>query len=111
VHSAEYVQEHSTNNSRRTRAVRYTPHALEEQVYMHPQSALARTAPEFVAYTQVVRSAKRPYMTGKLAVYLMHGISVLFWIYLLKGILQVAVLKKRTRKGGAVVGRTRKDEC
>lgn len=65
VHSIEYVQEHSTSSKGRARAVRYTPNALDEQVYMHPQSALAKAAPEFVAYTQIVRSAKRPYMTGK----------------------------------------------
>ncbi len=53
-----------TTSKGRARAVRYTPHALDEQVYMHPQSALAKAAPEFVAYTQIVRTAKRPYMTG-----------------------------------------------
>ncbi|CAL8464255.1 g3790 [Coccomyxa elongata] len=64
VHSLEYVQEHLITSKGRARAVRYTPHALDEQVYMHPQSALAKAAPEFVAYTQIVRTAKRPYMTG-----------------------------------------------
>lgn len=65
VHSIEYVQEHSTSSKGRARAVRYTPNALDEQVYMHPQSALAKAAPDFVAYTQIVRTAKRPYMTCK----------------------------------------------
>ena len=65
MHSLEYVQEHTTTSQGRARAVRYTPLALDEQVYMHPQSALAKAAPEFVAYTQMVRTAKRPYMTGK----------------------------------------------
>ncbi|EIE25583.1 P-loop containing nucleoside triphosphate hydrolase protein [Coccomyxa subellipsoidea C-169] len=64
VHSIEYVQEHSTSNKGRGRAVRYTPNALDEQVFMHPQSAMAKAAPEFVAYTQIVRTEKRPYMTG-----------------------------------------------
>ncbi len=65
MHSLEYVQEHTITSKGRARAVRYTPLALDEQVYMHPQSALAKAAPEFVAYTQIVRTAKRPYMTGK----------------------------------------------
>ncbi len=65
VHSIEYVQEHSTSNKGRGRAVRYTPNALDEQVFMHPQSAMAKAAPEFVAYTQIVRTEKRPYMTGE----------------------------------------------
>jgi hypothetical protein len=40
------------------------PQALEEQVYMHPLSAMAKAAPELIAYMQIVRTAKRPYMTG-----------------------------------------------
>lgn len=67
---------------------------------MHPQSALARAAPEFVTYTQLVRTAKRPYMTGELAVHLMHSCSVPFRTYLMKGILCIAVLRKAHQKGG-----------
>ena len=33
-------------------------------MFLHPRSALARAAPEFVAYTQLVRTAKRPYLAG-----------------------------------------------
>ena len=46
------------------RAVRYRCAMLDEDVYLHPHSALHATAPDFVTYTQVVRSAKRPYMAG-----------------------------------------------
>lgn len=40
------------------------PQALEEQVYMHPNSAMAKAAPDLVVYMQIVRTEKRPYMTG-----------------------------------------------
>ena len=40
------------------------PQATDEPVFLHPRSALARAAPEFVAYTQLVRNAKRPYLAG-----------------------------------------------
>ena len=46
------------------RAVRYRCAMLDEDVYLHPHSALHATAPDFVTYTQIVRSAKRPYMAG-----------------------------------------------
>ena len=38
--------------------------ATDEPLFLHPRSALARAAPEFVAYMQLVRSAKRPYLAG-----------------------------------------------
>jgi hypothetical protein len=40
------------------------PHALDEQVFMHPTSHMARAAPDLVVYMQIVRTEKRPYMTG-----------------------------------------------
>ena len=64
VHSLEYVQEHAGHEQGRTRAVRYTPQALAENVYLHPQSALAKAAPEFVVYIQILRTEKRPYLAG-----------------------------------------------
>jgi hypothetical protein len=45
-------------------AVRYRAAALDEEVYLHPLSSLASGAPELVAYCQLVRTAKRPYMAG-----------------------------------------------
>ena len=64
VRTAAYVAEHALSQKGRTRAVRYLPHALDEHVYLHPRSSLARAAPEFVAYTELVRTDKRPYMAG-----------------------------------------------
>lgn len=48
--------------------MRYHPCALDEEVFLHPRSALHATAPEFVAYLQLVRTPKRPYMAGVTAV-------------------------------------------
>ncbi len=39
--------------------------SLEEDIFLHPNSALHRAAPEFVAYSELVRTAKRPYMAGE----------------------------------------------
>lgn len=49
-------------------AVRYSPCALAEEVYLHPRSTLHKAAPEYVVYLQIVRTAKRPYMAGVTAV-------------------------------------------
>jgi ATP-dependent RNA helicase DHX37/DHR1 len=38
--------------------------AVDEDVFLHPNSALHAQCPEFVAYTELVRTAKRPYMAG-----------------------------------------------
>ena len=65
VHSLEYVQGHAETEAGRTRAVRYMPQALPENVFLHPQSALAKAAPEFVVYTQILRTEKRPYLAGE----------------------------------------------
>ena len=52
---------------KRSRAVRYAAAAgLDEDVFLHPNSALHSTAPEFVVYTELIRTAKRPYMAGAL---------------------------------------------
>lgn len=39
-----------------------------QEVYLHPRSALHKLAPEYVVYTQLVRTTKRPYMAGVTAV-------------------------------------------
>jgi ATP-dependent RNA helicase DHX37/DHR1 len=44
--------------------VRYQPCDLDEEVYLHPRSSLHAAAPEYVVYLQLVRTAKRPYMSG-----------------------------------------------
>ena len=65
VHSLEYVKGHAETKTGRMRAVRYMPQALAEQVYLHPQSALSKAAPESLVYTQILRTDKRPYLAGK----------------------------------------------
>ena len=65
MHSLEYVQGHAETESGRTRAVRYMAPALPDNVFLHPQSALAKTAPEFVVYSQILRTEKRPYLAGE----------------------------------------------
>ncbi len=65
MHSLEYVQGHAESKTGCTRAVRYMPQALAEHVYLHPQSALSKAAPEFVVYTQILRTDKRPYLAGR----------------------------------------------
>jgi ATP-dependent RNA helicase DHX37/DHR1 len=54
----------------RGRAVRYRScaHGVDEDIFLHPSSALAASAPEFVAYCDLVRTDKRPYMAGVTAV-------------------------------------------
>jgi len=37
-------------------------------VFLHPRSVLHSQAPEFVIYSQVVRTSKRPYMGGVTAI-------------------------------------------
>ena len=64
VQSAEHVSEHNMTARGKARAVRYMPHALDEQVFLHPSSYIAKAAPELVAYMQIVRTEKRSYMTG-----------------------------------------------
>ena len=49
-------------------AVRYASCALEEEVFLHPRSALHKTASQFVVYSQLVRTVKRPYMAGVSAI-------------------------------------------
>ena len=46
--------------------MRYSAAAgLDEDVFLHPNSTLHSTAPEFVVYAELIRTAKRPYMAGK----------------------------------------------
>ncbi|GAB4819939.1 hypothetical protein N2152v2_006985 [Parachlorella kessleri] len=69
VRALEYLQSQAAGGGRRGhRAVRYRSCALDEEVYLHPNSALHATCPELVAYTELVRTAKRPYMAGLTAI-------------------------------------------
>jgi len=49
--------------------------ATDEPVFLHPRSALARAAPEFVAYAQLVRGPKRPYLAGAARVACMRRLT------------------------------------
>eukprot|EP00884_Botryococcus_braunii_P019188 jgi/Botrbrau1/5953/Bobra.0366s0123.1 len=46
------------------KAVRYRACNVESPVFLHPRSRLARVAPAFVVYTELVKGSKRPYMAG-----------------------------------------------
>jgi ATP-dependent RNA helicase DHX37/DHR1 len=67
------------NNNGRMRAIRYRSAILEdEDIYLHPNSNLSSTAPEYVVYTELIRTTKRPYMAGVTAIepqWLVHAVS------------------------------------
>ncbi|KAL4857499.1 ATP-dependent RNA helicase DEAH13 [Chlorella vulgaris] len=64
IRSLDYLKGQE-REGRRSRAVRYRSCAgVEEDVFLHPNSALHSTAPEYVTYTELVRTVKRPYMAG-----------------------------------------------
>jgi hypothetical protein len=71
VRSAEHAartaaggQAGACSSSSAGRAVRYAPCSLADDVFLHPRSALRASAPDFVVYTGLVRTAKRCYMGG-----------------------------------------------
>lgn len=47
----------------RPKAVRYQACPIEENVFLHPTSSVARLAPEFVVYNELIQTS-RPYMRG-----------------------------------------------
>jgi hypothetical protein len=62
VRSADYIAKLSNEGRLQRHATRYMPACLAEEVFLHPRSCLASTAPEFVVYMSIVCTAKRPYM-------------------------------------------------
>jgi ATP-dependent RNA helicase DHX37/DHR1 len=64
VRSAEHVAAAAHGGAKRTRAVRYRVACLEDVVFLHPRSAMHATAPEYLVYGELLRTEKRPYMTG-----------------------------------------------
>ncbi len=69
VRSLEHVQSHHYNSSatkKNKRAVRYKSctASLEEDIFLHPNSALHSSFPDLVVYSEIVRTVKRPYMAG-----------------------------------------------
>ena len=66
MHALEYLRTQSAaQGGKRPRAVRYRSCALDEEVFLHPNSALHAVSPDLVVYTELVRTAKRPYMAGR----------------------------------------------
>jgi ATP-dependent RNA helicase DHX37/DHR1 len=45
-----------------TKATRYRPAMLDAPVFLHPSSTLYRAAPDYVVYTDLLQTAKRPYL-------------------------------------------------
>lgn len=68
VRAHEQVGEGEQPTGKR-RAVRYQTGSHDDYVFLHPRSSLHSTAPEFVVYTQLISTAKRPYMAGRFAVW------------------------------------------
>ena len=64
VKAQEQAGEGEEQTSGKRRAVRYQTCTRGGFVYLHPRSNLHSTAPELVVYTQLVSTAKRPYMAG-----------------------------------------------
>lgn len=62
MRSADYIAKLSEQGRLQRHATRYMPACLAEEVFLHPRSCLASTAPEYVVYMSIVRTAKRPYM-------------------------------------------------
>ena len=63
VRSSDYLAKKRREGSR-TRAVRYETTAVDEDVFLHPSSALHSRSPEWLVYSDVVRTEKRAYMVG-----------------------------------------------
>lgn len=67
IKSAEFVatlQAKAEEEGKKLRAIRYVSCSLEgEEVFLHPSSALGKTAPSFVVYLEVMQTDKRPYMS------------------------------------------------
>ena len=63
VRSTEYLAKKRREGSR-TRAVRYESTVVEEDVFLHPSSALHSRSPEWLVYSDIISTEKRPYMVG-----------------------------------------------
>ena len=65
-------EEHSRKGKR---AVRYQACGRQGYIFLHPRSNLHSTAPEFVVYTQLISTPKRPYMAGTCSCHRVPGLS------------------------------------
>ena len=67
VRGLDYIRNKSAS-SKRSRAVRYESNCLDEDVFLHPNSSLHSTLPEWLVYSEVIRTTNRPYMIGVTAI-------------------------------------------
>ena len=72
VQGAELIQQLQAQADARGRkrlAVRYQAYSVpDEPVYLHPNSSVSRSAPDFVVYLDVLATEKRPYLVTATAV-------------------------------------------
>jgi ATP-dependent RNA helicase DHX37/DHR1 len=79
VRSLDYLAKKREQGSK-TRAVRYETIAVEEDVFLHPNSSLYTASPEWVVYSDVIRTDKRAYMVGLTSIdpkWIHHGVPQL----------------------------------
>eukprot|EP01025_Chloroclados_australasicus_P057324 TRINITY_DN7141_c0_g1_i3.p1 TRINITY_DN7141_c0_g1~~TRINITY_DN7141_c0_g1_i3.p1 ORF type:complete len:1286 (-),score=169.44 TRINITY_DN7141_c0_g1_i3:373-4230(-) len=71
MRSAEYLSKLQEEGRYKAHAVCYQHCRLEEnnEVYLHPRSALHQSAPEYVVYTELLQTEKRTYMAGVSSIY------------------------------------------
>ena len=53
---------------KQSKATRYVPALLDVPVFLHPTSSLHRTSPDYVVYTDLLQTEKRPYVVGATAI-------------------------------------------
>jgi len=53
---------------KQTKATRYVPALLDVPVFLHPTSSLHRSTPDYVVYTDLLQTEKRPYIVGATAI-------------------------------------------
>lgn len=66
IRSVDHIK--ATGGGKTSRAVRYRSALLMEDIYLHPHSTIKSMAPEYLVYTEIIRSIKRPYMIGVSAI-------------------------------------------
>lgn len=66
VRSLEHVK--AAGKGEKARAVRYRSCSMEEDIFLHPNSGSYSICPDLVVYSEIVRTAKRPYMAGVTAI-------------------------------------------
>jgi len=67
------MEQHMRNSEdkgegKQSKATRYVPALLDVPVFLHPTSSLHRTSPDYVVYTDLLQTEKRPYVVGATAI-------------------------------------------